>query len=113
MKKLIKPTLIVLGLILLIHFILPRAINISFNENLWHYYPKYRYAMSHSLSKKINNEKLNYKMVINLIGQPDYGHNTNGISYYLRSNSLLGFNSDWLNVEFYKDSTKAYVYSIH
>jgi len=112
MKIISKWILLIVTAVIVIHFILPRFIQIGFNETLWKIYPKYRYAMSSSLVHKIHKENPSYDELISILGIPEYDYKTS-LTYFLRSNFVFGLDSDWIDIELGKDgSVKAYVYNI-
>jgi hypothetical protein len=80
--------------------ILPGTNILPFSRYIWHSGTLYRYSMSKSLVKKVNNSKLNRTQIIDLLGQPD-DSSAFKISYFLKSNNLiLGLDCYFLRIQF-------------
>ncbi|HCS19281.1 MAG TPA: hypothetical protein DIW47_01755 [Bacteroidetes bacterium] len=110
------PILTLLGFLFglfLFFVVLPRKVRIGYRPIIWKVLPAYRYSMSHSLAKKITAEQLSYDEVRQMIkGGLDHSEEDRHLSYFLRSNGIIGLNSDWLEIDFTDSTTRARVINI-
>jgi len=84
---------------LVVFGILPRINILPFSNYLWQSGTLFRYSMSKSLAKKINNSKLNRTQIIELLGQPDDSSASN-LHYFLKSNNFIfGLDSYWISIQ--------------
>lgn len=84
-------------------FILPYHFERQFNSRKWQNSPRYRWSMRESVVEYLDENQPNRDEVLKLLGEP-WMSKEHFMIYWLRSNGVVGFDSDWIRIHFEEGS---------